>query len=244
MSGRNNSKSRGTQTRNMSQRRTRKKHKSTQTSKKKVQLSLQQHQFCERAGGEIISIGNEAGTYAAPFYKKKFMFKDLKQCDAYSTIFEQYRLDKVVATFRYKGIATPAHLSGGPAWVNEMNPLIYFKVDHNDINVNTLAVMKTSTRTKTHQFSNDKPEFSITLKPAAQILMLRSVDNSVTPPVIKTTNVPKWKQWIDADGLSGPGSEVEHFGLKVYALGYKSSDFDPGTLDIEYKYYFSMKCNE
>jgi len=207
--------------------------------KRKVPLALKQHQFCERALGDIITIGNEAGAGAAPFWSKAFKFKDLPQCDAYSNIFEQYRLDKVVVTFRYKGIAQPAMLSGGPAHTNELNPLLYFKVDHNDINTNTLVTMKLSTKTRTHKFTNDKPEFSITLKPASQKLLVRQLT-----PTTLATNVPTWRQWIDADGIAGPGSDVQHFGLKAYAVGYADMNFKPGTLDVSYKYYISMKSNE
>jgi hypothetical protein len=211
--------------------------------KRRVPLALKQHQFCERANGDTITIGNEAGTLAAPYYTRDFKFKNLKQCDQYSSIFEQYRMDKVIATFRYKGISTPALQSAGGAgtgFVNELNPMIYFKVDHNDLQANTLPIMKLSTKTKTHMFSNNNPEFSITIKPAAQTLVLRDVSGGV----INTTNIPKWKQWIDADGLSGPGSDVQHLGLKVYAVGYKDANFDPGSIDVEYKYYFSCKSNE
>lgn len=212
--------------------------------KSKTPLALQTHTFCERAKGEQITIGTEAGQFAAPYYTKIFRFKDLAQVDAYSQIFEQYRLDKIIATFRYKGIAVPALQSGGgpvgSGFVNELNPMIYFKIDHNDVNQNTLQTMKLSMKTKTHMFSNDKPEFSITILPAAQALVLRDV----TGGVVNTTNIPKWKQWIDADGSAGPGCEAEHFGLKVYAVGFKNANFDPGSLDIEYKYYFSMKSNE
>lgn len=208
--------------------------------KNKVPLALKQHQFCERALGDIITIGNEAGAGAAPYWTKTFKFKDIPQCDAYSKIFEQYRIDKVVVTFRYKGIAVPAQNSGGPAMtINELNPLLYFKVDHNDVNTNTLAYMKQSTKTKSHKFTNDKPEFSITLKPASQKLLVRQLT-----PTTLATNVPTWKQWIDADGLSGPGSDVEHFGLKCYCVGYADLNFKPGTLDVSYKYYISMKSNE
>ena len=209
-------------------------------TKRKVSLALQQHQFCERAHGGDIAIGNEAGATPAVQYSRTFKFRDLPQCLSYSTIFEQYRIDKVVATFRYKGISTPAHLSGGPAWVNEMNPMIYFKVDHNDINANTLATMKLSTRTHTHMFTNNEPEFSISFKPAAQVLTL----SGATGGALTTTNTPEWGKWLDADGPTGPGTDCDHYGLKVYAVGYKSADFDPGSLDVEYKYYFSCKCNE
>lgn len=216
-----------------------KKSMGTQTMKRKAPLALKQHQFCERTIGDTIQIGNEAGQGAAPYFTKAFKFADILQCDAYSQIFEQYRLDKVVVTFRYKGIALPALLNSGPAHVNEINPLIYFKVDHNDLLPNTLAYMKLSTKTKSHKFTNDKPEFSISLKPASQELLIRQLT-----PTVTSTNVPAWGKWIDADGAQGPGSSVEHLGLKVYALGYTSTDFKPGYLDVEYKYYISMKSNE
>ncbi len=202
-------------------------------------LSTKHHQFCERALGDIITIGNEAGAAAAQFWGKDFKFNKIPQCDAYSNIFEQYRLDKIVVTFRYKGIAQPAMLAGGPAHVNELNPLLYFKVDHNDINTNSLVTMKLSTKTKTHKFTNDKPEFSISLKPASQKLLVRQLT-----PTTLATNVPTWRQWIDADGVAGPGSDVSHFGLKCYAVGYTDTNFKPGTLDVSYKYYISMKNNE
>ncbi len=122
----------------------------------KVPLALKQHQFCERANAEQITIGNVSGTLAAPYYTRIFKFKDLKQCDQYSSIFDQYRLDKVIATFRYKGIAVPALQSAGAAgtgFVNDLNLMIYFKVDHNDVQANTLNVMKLSSKTRTHMLT-------------------------------------------------------------------------------------------
>ncbi|AXQ65927.1 MAG: putative capsid protein [Cressdnaviricota sp.] len=202
-------------------------------------LSLKQHQFCERVIGDTIQIGNEAGQGIAPYFTKAFKFSDIPQCQQYSSIFEQYRMDKVVVTFRYKGIALPALLNAGPAMINELNPVLYWKVDHNDLNTNTLAYMKQSTRTKSHVFTNSNSEFTISLKPASQKLLIRQLQ-----PTVTSTNIPAWKQWIDADGQAGPGSSVEHLGLKAYCLGYASLDFKPGYLDVEYKYYFSMKCNE
>lgn len=202
-------------------------------------LALKQHQFCERAIGDSITIGNEAGAGAALYFTKAFKFADIPQCLSYSNIFEQYRIDKVVVTFRYKGIAAPAQLSGGPAHINELNPLLYFKVDHNDLATNTLAYMKQSSRTKTHKFTNNSPEFSIQMKPASQKLLIRQLT-----PTVTSTNVPEWRQWIDADGPQGPGANVEHLGLKAYCVGYADMNFKPGTLDVEYKYYISMKCNE
>lgn len=222
--------------------------KSTKRSKKqgynyKVRrpLALKQHEFVERTFDTELKIGTEAGTYAATGLFKAFMANDIPQWDSYSKLFEQYKLNKVVVDFRYKCNSVPALLSGGSATINEVNPMLYFKIDHNDVNADTLQLMKKSTRTKIHQFTNDKPHFSISLKPASQKFLLRTINSGGIPI---GTNSPAWGQWLDADGPTGDGSQALHFGLKAYAIGYVDQYIHPGSILVSYKYYFSAKCNE
>ena len=114
---------------------------------------------------------------------------------------------------------------------NECNPILYFKVDHNDINPDPLLAMKESMKTHEHQFSNDKPNFTIQLKPAVQSEAFKSAT--------ATTYIPKWKQQLStADGT------IPHFGLKAYAIGFKNAYLDPGIIEVTYKMYFTMKNNE
>lgn len=192
-------------------------------------LALKQHNFVERAEVEHqLVINTEA---AATGHFETFSLSKMKQQSSYADIFEFYRIDKIVATFRYKGGAAGiASVAGGANW-NESNPLLYFKIDHNDITADTLNTMKESMKTKTHMISNDKPEFSIQLKPAIQTEMYRS---SVT-----TAYTPKWGQWIPTNDPTVP-----HYGLKAYAIGYKSGSYDPGSIVVSYKYYVSFKNNE
>lgn len=192
-------------------------------------LALRQHSFVERAEAErSLTIDTETG---ATGVFESFSLSKMKQQSDYANIFEFYRIDKVVVTFRYKGgNAGIASVVNGVNW-NESNPLLYFKVDHNDIISDTIDTMKESLKTKTHMFTNSKPEFSISLKPAVQQEMYRS---SVT-----TAYTPKWGQWIPTSDPSVP-----HYGLKCYAIGYRSGSFDPGSLSMSFKYYVSFKNNE
>lgn len=186
----------------------------------------------ERAVAEhTMVIDTEA---ASTMFGETFSLSKIRQAATYAAIFEFYRIDKIVATFRYKATASPAG-SVGPAQnagaVNEANPLLYFKVDHNDIATQSVADMKDSMKTRTFQFTNDKPEFSIQLKPAIQDEMYRS---SVT-----TAYTPKWGQWIPTADPSVP-----HYGLKAHACAFRNANWDPGNLVVSFKYYISFKNNE
>jgi len=190
-------------------------------------LALKQHAFVERAVLEKdLRVDTEA---AATGIFESFSLSKMRQETEYCTIFEQYRIDKVIATFRYKATGTPA--VDNDYTTNEVNPILYFKVDHNDITADTLATMKDSMKTKTHQFTNSNPEFSIQLKPAIQTEAYKS---SVT-----TAYVPKWGQWIPT-----VDNTVPHYGLKMYACAFTSSSYSPGSITVSFKYYVSFKNNE
>lgn len=189
-------------------------------------LALKQHSFVERGTTEHdLQINTEA---SAGGHFHTFSLNQMKQQASYAALFEFYRIDKIVVTFRYKATS---RASASYNTQNEVNPLLYFKVDHNDASADTLILMKDSMKTKTHMFTNDKPEFSIQLKPAIQSEMFKS---SLT-----TAYTPKWGQWIPTDDPTVP-----HYALKCYAIGYKDDNFDPGLLNISYKYYVSFKNNE
>lgn len=203
--------------------------------RRKKALALKQHTFCERAELEHqLNIGEETGTYAATGFFQTFALSKMRNETEYSAIFEQYRIDKVVVTFRYKGGTAGVATNPGTTW-NESNPLLYFKVDHNDHASDTLTKLKDSMKTRTHQFTNDKPEFSIQLRPA----LLQQIYKTGSPPNEITVTSPKWGVWLDTTDR-----DVLHNGLKCYAVGYKSGSYDPGSLAISYKYYVSFKNNE
>lgn len=192
-------------------------------------LALKTHTFCERKVTDLVMTLDTEGSATGMF--KSFNLDDINNASAYKQLFEYYRIDKVVVTFRYKcHSASKQPTTTGPR-PNEVNPLLYFKVDHNDIASDSLILMKQSMKTREKQLSNNQPEFTIQLKPAVQTEAYKS---SVT-----TTYIPKWGQWISTDD-----STVPHYGLKAYAIAYRDANTNPGDIQVSFKYYISFKNNE
>lgn len=194
-------------------------------------LALKPHSFVERLPSDTITINNEA---SAVGLFKTYSLDLVPQAAQYKQLFEYYTLNKVVVEFRYKSLGGVANLDQTVANrvpFNEQCPILYFKVDHNDITADTLATMKQSMKTHEHQFSNNKPNFTIQLKPAVQAEAYKS---SVT-----TTYIPKWGQQLStADGT------VPHYGLKAYAVAATDSAVSSGQIEVTHKLYFTLKNNE
>ena len=202
-------------------------------------LQLQPHNFVERCTPQFITIANE--NVAVGLFKQ-FSLSQCNQVGYYTELFEYYKINKVVVEFKYKGASTPAystvpassagtHATYALEIKNEINPVVYFKVDHNDITSDTLATMKESMRTHEHQFSNNRPNFSIQLKPAIQVEAYKSA--------LSTTYMPKWGQW-----LSTADDTVPHYGLKCYAVAGLANNANMGSIEVQTKIYFTMKNNE
>lgn len=197
-------------------------------------LALKTHNFVERCNAQELIVANES---AAVGLFRNFTLSQILQVGHYAAIFEYYKINKVVVTFRYKGAETPAYttINGTGTQnneiINEINPVLYFKVDHNDINADSLATMKESSRTREHQLSSNKPNFTITLKPAVQAEAYKTA--------ISTAYRPKWNQW-----LSTADDTVPHYGLKVYAVAGAGNSPNMGKIEVQTKIYFSAKCNE
>ena len=202
-------------------------------------LALKQHNFVERCTPYLMRVANES---TAQGLFRSFTLDDCLQATHYKSLFEYYRIDKVVIEFRYKGASTPAYTSvpattagAQPAYnqeiKNEINPVLYFKVDHNDTTADSLNTMKESMRTREHQFSNDKPNFSIQIKPAILAEAYKTA--------LSSAYRPKWKQWLSMDD-----SNVPHYGLKAYAVAGLNNNPNMGQIEVQQKIYFTAKCNE
>jgi len=192
---------------------------------RKQPLATQSHTFMERSVVELVLTPNGSGLF------QSFQLEDIYNRNSYQALFEYYTINKVVVTYRYKANGDPRRdvTQANQMPANEANPLLYFKVDHNDITADSLATMKASSRTRTFQFTNDKPELSIQIRPA--------VLNEVYKSSIASTYVPKWKQRLTSADLSVP-----HYGLKSYAIAPGAAQY--GSIYVTMKYYFTMKNNE
>lgn len=194
-------------------------------SRFKQPLALQPHAFVERGVPELVLTPNGSGLF------QTFQLTDVYNRASYADIFEYYTINKVIVTYRYKADGDPRRdvTQANQMGVNEANPVLYFKVDHNDASSDSLATLKASSRTRTFQFTNDKPELSITVKPA--------VLDEVYKSSVASTYVPKWGQKLTTADLTVP-----HYGLKSYAVAPGAAQY--GSIKVTMKYYFTMKNNE
>lgn len=209
------------------------------TKKIRRPLALKMHNFVERCTPSLMTVAQES---SATGLFRSFTLSQCLQVSHYKELFEYYKINKVVLEFRYKGAATPAYTSvpasssGTQAAYameikNEINPILYFKVDHNDETADSLNTLKESTRTREHQFTNDKPNFTIQIKPA--------ILGEAYKTAIATAYRPKWNQW-----LSTADDTVPHYGFKAYAVAGLGNNVNMGQIEVQQKIYFSVKCNE
>ena len=197
-------------------------------------LALKPHNFVERNTLENeILVAQTEGSAVGLF--RTFSLNDIRQVASYSGIFVYYKIDKIVVTFRYKtgGVSAALNPNGTSlaSLTNEINPMLIFKVDHNDVTSQTISEMKDSMKTRKKVLSNDKPEFSIVLKPALQQEIYKSA--------VTTAYAPKWGQWLPMADVTAP-----HYGLKAYAVGSTYANADMGKILVTYKTYFSCKNND
>lgn len=208
-------------------------------ARRRKPLALKMHNFVERATPMVMRVENESTATGLFHY---FTLSQCLQAASYKELFEYYKINKVVLEFRYKGASTPAYTSA-PATssgnqaaynqeiINEINPVLYFKVDHDDNTADSLNTLKESSRTREHQFTNAKPNFSITLKPAILAEAYKTA--------LSSAYRPKWGQW-----LSTQDDTVPHYGIKAYAVAGLGNSPNMGKIEVTQKVYFSCKCNE
>lgn len=197
----------------------------------KKPLALKTYNFVERSSiSSALVIKSEA---SAVGMIKEFSLNEIAQNGNYIALFEEYKIDKVVASFRYKSTGQYAYETGSAININEINPVLYFKVDHNDENLETLAELKKSAKCREFQFTNSKPNFDVVLKPACLI------DVNNIHGALGIAHRPKWGVWLPTDE-----NAVSHFGLKAYCVASSSGAHIPGSLEVTYKIYFSMKNND
>ncbi len=193
--------------------------------KRRVPLARKQHTFVERAVEEYALAVNGGSV------NKTFQLDDIYNKVSYQKLFEYYKINKVVVEFRYKSDGNPRRdvTQANQMGVNEANPVLWFKVDHNDVTSQTLDQLKASSRTKERQFTNNRPNFSIVIRPATLSESYKST--------VASTYIPKWSQWLTTGDLTVP-----HYGLKCIATGPAAAQY--GQIIMTTKYYFTMKNNE
>lgn len=202
----------------------------------KKALALTTHNFVERLKPDTIILNNTTldvnGNLLATKVKE-FNLNLVPQMLHYQALFEYYKIDKIVVNFRYKCSGQYANTTPGVGVAfNEINPIITFKVDHDDIALDPVVKLMESMKTKEKQLTNSQPNFAIQLKPAIQT---EAYKNALT-----STYVPKWGQWLTTQDPTVP-----HYGLKMQVqCPAASGNAEYGQIMVQYKMYFSVKNNE
>lgn len=207
---------------------------------RRKKLALQVHGFNERYPSSLLPVVQEAdAANTANGLFRAWNFSGVNNSSSYKDIFAMYKINKVIVTFRYKGgTAQPPGASGNRP--NEVNPVLYIKRDHDDDqltsggNKETLAQLKESSKTFEIQLTNNKPSFTMAIKPA----ILKDDDQYYGS--LGVQHVPVWNQWLNTkeDGIA-------HMGLKAYAIAAKASSADSlGSIEVTQMVYFQCKGNE
>ncbi len=220
----------------MTKRPLKKRRKVVKKVKFRKQLALKSHTFVERCTPLILNLNNAALTADGNFATTKtfvYSLDQVPQMTSYQKLFEYYKILKVVVNFKYKTIGNYANTDptiGNP--VNEINPTLIFKVDHNDDTADTIGTMLESVRTKEKQLTNNNPSFSIVLKPAIQSMLYKTSAS--------TAYTPSWNNWL---GMISPG--IPHYGLKLQVqTPPRNVNADYGSIWMTTKIYFACKNNE
>jgi len=201
----------------------------------KKKLALQSHYFVERVEDSIALNGNtltSAGNLLNS-YNKNFQLADIPQVTHYQNLFDDYVLNKVVAEIRYDYNKTNSDGSSGfQQIVNPIYPMLLIRTDHNDAATGyTWADLKQSERSRLVQLKPGQ-KISHVLKPAIQIQAYKTATSE--------GYCPKWGQQ-----LRTIDDTVPHYGLQIQVLtAAGASSLDLGTINIMYKYYFTMKNTE
>ena len=199
---------------------------------RKRKLALKPHNFVERVEDRIplnSSTLQADGTLLVN-YKKTFQMIDIPQWSNYKALFDDYILNKVVLTMRFD-YRISTYTSATPI-TNEIKPLLLIKTDHNDASTGvSWDDLKESEKARLVQMVGGKT-LSHVLKPAVQVEAYKTA--------IASAYCAKFNTCIRTID-----DTVPHYGLKIQvktAPGPAVYDF--GAINLEYKYYFTMKNAE
>lgn len=169
-----------------------------------------------------------------------FQFNDLLGSGEFASLFDRYRLEKVVMTFQlvnnpnagyYPNVIGTVNTNAVTSYVNSTNfyPKMWYIADHDDDTAEAIVTMKERVGVKCRILQPNKT-IKIVVKPAVAAMVYQTA--------IATGYGPKWNQWIDMTH-----STVPHYGLKVAfdTNALDPTDTAPFRVRVEKKYYFTCK---
>jgi len=200
--------------------------------RRRKKLALKSHSFVERVEDKIplnSSTLQADGTLLVN-YKKSFAMTDIPQWSSYKKLFDDYILSKVVLTMRYNHMI--ATYSSSTPIVNDIKPLLLIKTDHNDSSTGvSWDDLKQSEKARMCQMVGGRPIDHV-LKPAVQVEAYKTLTTSAYCAKFNTS-------------IRTVDDSVPHYGLKIQVKTQPGpAVYDFGSINLEYKYYFTMKNAE
>lgn len=161
------------------------------------------------------------GTASEVNLAKQFQVNLLQNISDLSSLYDQYRITKVVAYLDWSPLDGAAQAFSQAE--NMYSPIVMFIRDYDDSNILTTAEMKE--RATTRQF---RMRPGITKKIALTPAVLQEIYRSGSTAAY----APKWKQKLDMANL-----DVPHYGLKFSVSNLNTANL--GKITIRFKYYVS-----
>lgn len=141
----------------------------------------------------------------------------------FTTLFDQYRLDRVVVHVSWSNTA----LGSGTVNPDSITaPVLRYLRDYDDNTTPTDTAMRQHSQTKQFSVARDQT-YTISLKPAMLTPVYRGAASA-------DGYLPSWNKFIDCGR-----ADVPHFGLKLYA---NVNNADAGSILLRTKYYFTCKA--
>lgn len=189
-------------------------------------LSLNVHRFRRYTASSTISCVAGVGTQPTAF---QFKLSDVINAGEFTTLFDRYRLDRVVIKFQLISNPDAASLPnvGGGGNASNFYPKMWYINDYDDANTETISQLQERANTKCCIL---KPNMikTITLVPA--------IASQVFSTAVTAGYAPKFRQYLD---IAYP--DVPHYGLKTLIDFLGLSNFSAYSVRVDKQYYFTCK---
>lgn len=153
-----------------------------------------------------------------------FRLSDVAAHTEFTTLYDQYIIDKVLVYFDYTPDDLPG-LSGG-ASAPGIFPKLWVKRDYDDAATPTMTQMLQSNQAKCLRFTTNRMTRVMVIRPAFA--------NEVYQSSTSTAYTTMRRQWLNCSNDSVP-----HYGLKCIAQGVPSQDL--GSITVRVKYFLRFK---
>lgn len=181
-------------------------------------------------GTPVVAGGLVTGLYDVPI-TKFFTLNDVINQSDFTNLFDQYRIRKIVATFRMSTVAVASGATTGIP--NTMsNPTLFWFKDEDDAGIFTNDAIRERMGVRSAQLFSGKSTRVVISSPRADMLTYN------TSGTVTGAGIGRSKQWIDCTN-----NNIPHFALKFMLAGMdcRGTSSPPFQVTMELKYFLDLK---